>query len=155
MERIRIDDVDSRAGPATVKRPLAAALGASDVALNYYELAAGESFAYGYHRHESQEELFVVERGEVTFETKRGDVVAEAGEVVRFEPGEWQRGVNTGGKRVVALAIGAPQDAGETEIRRECERCGERTPHEVALADEGDGTVARCLDCGAVTGRFQ
>lgn len=154
MERIRVDEVDSRAGPAAVKRPLSAALGASDVALNYYELAAGESFAYGYHRHESQEELFVVERGEVTFETERGDVVVEAGEVVRFEPGEWQRGVNTGGKRVIAFAIGAPQEAGETEIRRECERCGDRTPHTVALADDG-GTLARCLDCEAVTGRFE
>ena len=154
MEKVRIDDVEGRPGPAAVARPLTDALGASDVALNYYELAPGESFAYGYHRHERQEELFVVQRGTVTFETESGDVPVEGGEVVRFAPGEFQRGVNEGDERVVALALGAPQVRGDTEIRRQCDDCGERTRHTVERADDG-GTLARCLDCDAVTGRFE
>jgi uncharacterized cupin superfamily protein len=60
MEKVRIDDVNRRIGPASVKRPLTDAIDAAHVALNYYELAPGESFAYGYHSHDSQEELFVI-----------------------------------------------------------------------------------------------
>jgi len=82
------------------------------MALNYYELAPGDSFAYGYHRHERQEELFLVQQGAATFETEAGDVVVEAGEVVRFVPGEFQRGVNEGEERVVAFALGAPRGRG-------------------------------------------
>jgi hypothetical protein len=51
MEKVRIEEIDSRVAPAEVKRPLTAALGASDLALNYYELAPGDSFAFGYHAH--------------------------------------------------------------------------------------------------------
>jgi len=154
MEKVRIEDVETRPGPAAVSRPLTSALGASDVALNYYEFAPGESFAYGYHRHERQEELFIVQQGRVMFETESGDVVVEAGEVVRFAPGEFQRGVNEGDERVVAFALGAPQTRGDTEIRRECGHCGERTGHTVERTDDG-GTLARCLDCDSVTGRFE
>jgi len=128
-------------------------VGADEVALNYYELASGDSFAYGYHRHERQEELFVVQQGTVTFETESGDRAVEAGEVVRFAPGEFQRGVNEGEERVVAFALGAPRDPGDTEIRRHCDDCGERTGHTVERADAG--TLARCLECESVTGRFE
>jgi mannose-6-phosphate isomerase-like protein (cupin superfamily) len=155
MEKVRIEDVDNRPGPATVLRSLTDALGATDLAINYYELAAGESFAYGYHRHETQEEVFLVQQGRVTFETESGDVSVEAGEVIRFAPGEFQRGVNEGSERVVAVALGAPQTRGDTEIRRECETCGERTRHTVERTDDGEGTLARCLDCDAVTGEFE
>ena len=152
MEKIRIENVDARPGPAAVSRPLTDALAASEVAINYYELAPGDSFAYGYHRHERQEELFLVQQGRVTFETETGDVSVESGEVIRFAPGEFQRGVNEGTARVVAFALGVPQRPGETDIRRACEACGERTRHTVD-ADDGE-RLARCLDCGTVTGRF-
>jgi uncharacterized cupin superfamily protein len=139
---------------ATVKRPLSRALGATNVSLNRYELVPGDSFAYGYHRHSSQEEVFVIERGTVTFDTDDGPVEVEAGEAVRFAPGEFQQGVNRGEARVVALAIGAPQDSGDVEIRRHCPECGERTPTTVESADGGDARRTRCLECGAETGRF-
>jgi len=155
MEKVRIEDIDCRPGPAAVKRPLTDALGASDVALNYYELTPGESFAYGYHRHESQEEIFIVQQGRVTFETETGDVSVEAGAVIRFAPGEFQRGVNEGDERVVAFAVGAPQARGDTEIRRECDACSERTSHTVERTDDKQGTRARCLNCDAVTGAFE
>jgi quercetin dioxygenase-like cupin family protein len=154
MERVDVDDVDDRMGPADVKRDLAGALDATDVALNYYELAPGESFGFGYHRHDGQEELFYVERGTVTFETEDGDVTVAAGETVRFAPGEWQLGTNEGDERVVALAVGAPQDMGRTTMLRECPDCEGRTENEIEMADDRSALVTICGDCGAETGRF-
>ncbi|MFB6117375.1 cupin domain-containing protein [Halosegnis sp.] len=158
MEKIRIDDLDSWQGPASVKRPLGQALGLMNAALNYYELAPGESFAFGYHRHEDQEEVFYILEGTVTFET--GDpedpttVAVKAGELIRFEPGEWQQGRNDGDERVRALALGAPADSGETTILRPCPDCGDQTPQSVERADDADALVTRCVECRAETGRF-
>ncbi|MFB6271199.1 MAG: cupin domain-containing protein, partial [Halobacterium sp.] len=121
MRTVRLDDLDSRMGPADVSLPLTDALGAANVALNYYELDAGDSFAYGVHAHQEQEEVFYVLSGTVTFHTldvddsgdvEDGEREVRAGELARFSPGEFQRGVNEGDERVEALAIGAPQDAG-------------------------------------------
>jgi len=146
-------------GPADVKRPLSDALGATELAINYYELAPGESFAFGRHRHAAQEEVFYVQQGTVTFETgppdgDPGRVTITAGEVIRFGPGEWQRGVNEGEERVVALALGAPQETGETTLSRECPDCGERTEATIEMTDDRDALVTRCVECGAETGRF-
>jgi uncharacterized cupin superfamily protein len=154
MEKVDIAELDSWMGPADVKRPVGRALGLEDAAANYYELAPGESFAFGYHKHEDQEEVFYVLEGEATFETEAGDVSVAAGEVIRFEPGEWQQGWNRGDTRVKALAIGAPQDSGETTILRDCENCGERTEQRIEATEEGDELVTLCLDCDAITGRF-
>ncbi|MFC7228471.1 cupin domain-containing protein [Salinirubellus salinus] len=154
MEHARIEDIDSWMGPATGKRSLTKALGATDVALNHYVLEPGESFAFGYHEHEGQEEIFYVMTGEATFETEDGDVSVGAGEAVRFGPGEFQQGWNRGDEQVVALAIGAPQESGETTILRECEACGERTGQEIQPTDAKDALVTLCLECGAETGRF-
>ncbi len=154
MERVRVDDVDNRLGPAAEKRPLSRALGTTGVAVNYYELAPGDSFAFGYHRHAAQEEVFVVESGTATFETEDGPVEVGAGEAVRFAPGEFQRGVNAGDERVRALALGAPTDGETTAILRACAGCGERTPQAIEMAPDGDALLARCEDCGGLTGRF-
>lgn len=154
MERVRLDDVDDWLGPAAVKRSLSRALGTTDVALNYYELAPGDSFAFGNHRHDDQEEVFVVEAGTVTFETEGGSIEVAAGEVVRFAPGEYQRGVNEGEDRVRALALGAPKDTGTSEILRSCPSCGERTSQTIEMTDDRDALVTRCEVCGGLTGRF-
>ncbi|MGQ4554503.1 cupin domain-containing protein [Halobellus sp. GM3] len=155
MDKIRIDDVDGEIDSATVKRPLTDAISAANVALNYYELAPGDSFAYGYHMHENQEEIFVVQDGRVTFETEEGDIDVGAGEVIRFAPGEYQQGTNTGEEPVVALVLGAPQEAGESKILRECVDCGERTPNTIERAPDGHAKITRCLACGTETGRFE
>lgn len=155
MERLPIDEVESRLGPAAVRRILGPALETTDVAINYYELDQGDSFGFGYHRHEGQEELFYVQEGTVTFETETGEVRAGPDEVVRFEPGEWQLGTNEDDQRVVALAIGAPKDAGETEMVRECPECGQRTHQSVDWAEDGEALVTLCVDCGAQTERFE
>ncbi len=86
MERVRLDDVENSLGPAAVKRRLTEPLGATDVALNHYELEPGDAFGFGYHRHSAQEEVFVVESGTVTFETEDGPVEVSAGEAVRSAP---------------------------------------------------------------------
>lgn len=154
MERVSLDDVDDLMGPADVKRRLGAALGMTDAAVNYYELAPGDSFGFGYHSHEDQEELFHVVEGTATFETATGDVEVGPGETIRFEPGESQLGTNRGDERVVALAVGAPKDAGELHMLRECPDCGGRTPNQIQLTDDREAIVTVCLECGFETGRW-
>ncbi|WP_254272991.1 cupin domain-containing protein [Haloarcula marina] len=154
MERTSLDDAPARLGPAAVKRSLSSALDTTELAMNYYELAPGETFGLGYHRHPEQEEVFYVQSGTATFETEDGDVTVEAGEAVRFAPGEWQLGRNDGDERVVALALGAPREANDTEMVRECPDCGERTRQRVALTDDRDALLTYCTACDAETGRF-
>lgn len=154
MEKVRIEDVDSKMGPASVARPLNEALGTTDVSVRYYELEPGESFAFGYHTHFDQEEVFYVQSGAVTFETASGDVAVTAGEAVRFGPGEYQRGVNEGDERVVALTLGAPKETTDLEMMRHCEVCGDRTPNTIEITDDQTELLTRCDDCGAETGRF-
>jgi len=154
MKHVRTEEVDSWMSPASVRRPLGKELDAEGMALNYFELAPGESFAFGYHRHADQEEVFFVVAGEATFETEDGETVVGEGEAVRFEPGEYQQGWNRGDERVVALALGAPADSGETDILRECENCGERTPQRIEPTDEKDALLTVCEGCEAETGRF-
>jgi uncharacterized cupin superfamily protein len=154
MEHTQLGDIDSWMGPADVKLPLGEVLGTTDVAINYYELAPGESFAFGYHRHADQEEVFHIQSGTATFETEDSDVVVEEGETIRFAPGEWQQGTNRGDERVVALALGAPADSGETEIRRECTTCRDRMSQRIEMTDDRDALVTICEGCGEETGRF-
>lgn len=54
MDKVGIDDIDDRLDSATVQRPLTDPLNATNVALNYCELAPGDSVAYGYHLHEKR-----------------------------------------------------------------------------------------------------
>lgn len=152
MKKVHVDDLDSFVSAADTFRPLSGALGTEHVAINHYELGPGDSFGFCYHRHHDQEEVFYVLAGTVTFETESGPVAVSEGEAIRFAPGEFQRGTNRDGERVVALAIGAPRTSEEIDLRRECPDCGERTPHSV---DFEDGVVVTtCLDCGAETGRY-
>jgi len=154
MKKVTIEEIDRRIDSATVTRPLTAALDASNVAINYYELAPGDSFAYGYHAHEMQEEVFIVLSGTVSFETENGETVVETGEAIRFAPGEFQQGTNRGDDRVEAIALGAPQNGGDLELRRDCETCGERTAQTIEWTDDREAKLTRCLDCGGRTGRF-
>ena len=153
MEKVSLDEMDEVPDSATVCKPFTGSLNADEVSLNYYELSKEDSFAYGYHRHMKQEEIFLVLEGVVTFETEEGEIKVEEGEVIRFAPGEYQRGVNKGSERVKAYAVGAPQEMGETEILKECGYCGERT--ENTIAKEEDELVTRCLECDGVTERFE
>jgi len=158
MEKVRIEEADNSVQPAAVMRPLTDALGATDLAINYYELEPGDSFAFAYHRHEIQEEVFYVQSGTATFRTEEGDVAVGPGEVVRFAPGEFQRGVNEGSERVVALALGAPLEYGDGERLRVCPDCESWTDQRIETAESGanggEARVTICVDCGAETGRW-
>jgi uncharacterized cupin superfamily protein len=154
MERVAIDETSNWLGPASEKRPLGRALGTEDVAINYYALDPGETFGFGYHKHDDQEEVFYVVEGTATFETEAGDVAVGPEEAIRFAPGEWQLGRNAGEERVVALAIGAPADSEDLEMHRECEDCGGRTPHRIEPREDGAALATICLECEAETARF-
>lgn len=158
MEKISIEDVENSVQPAAVMRKLTQPLGTTDFAINYYELEPGDSFAFAYHRHEVQEEVFYVQSGTATFETEDGDVEVEAGEIVRFPPGEFQRGWNRGDRRVVALALGAPLEYGTQVKLRECPSCASETDTTLERRTEPENgeeyVVALCTDCGTETGRW-
>ena len=51
MERVRVDDVENDVQPAAVVSKLTGPLGLTDLAVNYYELEPGDSFAFTHHSH--------------------------------------------------------------------------------------------------------
>ena len=155
MEHVTIADVPNSVQPAAVMRPLTEPLGCTDVAINYYELAAGDSFAFAYHAHEVQEELFLVLAGTATWETDDGLVTVEAGEAIRFGTDEFQRGWNTGDERIRAFAVGAPLSYGDQPKRADCPACDGREPVEITRpADDDEAVVTLCRSCGTEVGRW-
>ena len=156
MERVTVDEIDSESPPdegipdgamadsiGAVRR-LSEPLGTTEMAINYFELAPGESFTLSSHCHDEQEELFYVESGEITFETPGEDLRLGAGELLRVAPGEYQLGTNRGDERATAIAVGAPP--GERgKMLFECDDCGEHTPHRLDESAE----QYRCTECGA------
>jgi len=154
MEKVRIDDVDNSVQPAAEMRQLTDPLGLTDLAINYYELEPGDSFSFAYHSHEIQEEVFYVQDGTATFETESGDVTVEAGELLRFDRDEFQRGWNRGDEPVRALALGAPLEYGEQPKLRHCPDCDTETDSRLEGADDETAVVAYCQRCGSETGRW-
>lgn len=154
MERVSIEVVENRVQPAAVMRTLTEELGLEDCALNYYELEPGDSFAFAYHNHAVQEEIFYVLAGEATFETAEGPVTVRAREAVRFDRGEFQRGWNRGEDRLTALAMGAPLAYGKQVKLRDCATCGLRTDARLDYDEADAAVVASCRECGAETGRW-
>ena len=156
MEKIALTELDNHPQAAAVMYRLTDVLGLADVAINYYELETGDSFAFAYHKHEIQEEIFYIEKGTVTFETENSQVQVDAGEMIRFGPGEYQRGWNYGDDRVIALALGAPLEYGQQVTLRYCQKCGERTDNRLERSTErGEPIrVACCEVCGTETGRW-
>lgn len=154
MEKVAVDDLDNSIQPAAVMRHLTKPLGLTDMALNYYELEPGDSFAYAYHSHGVQEEAFFVVSGVATFDTEDGPVEVGPKEAIRFDRGEFQRGWNRGDEDVVALAFGAPLEYGTIVKLRDCERCGEQTDHDLTRADDEEAVVALCKECDDETGRW-
>jgi uncharacterized cupin superfamily protein len=145
MEHVAVDDVATTGRVADRRAGLTEPLGLSDAAINYFELAPGDGFSGGMHTHLDQEEVFYVLEGTATFETPETSVEVGAGEAIRFAPGEYQTGGNESDERVRGLAIGAPQDQGETRSGVECRDCG-ADYHEVHV-DDGQMRLV-CPGCG-------
>lgn len=158
MEHVAVEDVAVELNPMkvhSVRKPVSRALGTTDFAMNYFELAPGESFSGGLHRHNDQEEVFYVESGVATFEVglERERQEVAAGELIRFPPGEFQEGVNDGDERVVGWAVGAPgasHDWDELQSRVYCPECDGETTHDTDLV-EGRFELT-CTDCGTTQG---
>jgi mannose-6-phosphate isomerase-like protein (cupin superfamily) len=182
MERVSLDSVPTEPLAESSDRvALAPALGAEAVAINRYRIAPGEGFPGGLHAHGDQEEGFVVLAGTATFETYpplddvgpspaggngtdesgggAGEICrVEAGEAVRFAPGEFQSGRNDGDELLVALALGAPAESVDVRLPVPCPTCGDRglrletgaeAPTLHCPACEADSEPADCPDCGA------
>jgi uncharacterized cupin superfamily protein len=155
MERVTVDDVEAEPHPMGVnreRRDLSTALGTEHMAAVHYELEPGEQFSGGLHTHHDQEEIFYVLEGTATFEYgPDGDQeeVVEAGEVIRFAPGEFQCGHNQSDDRVVGVALAAPgsrHDWDALESFAPCGECDEVTSHGVREPDEA--FVIYCNECG-------
>ncbi|MFC6732835.1 MULTISPECIES: cupin domain-containing protein [unclassified Haladaptatus] len=156
MKKVAIDEVNVVTNPMNVhsiRRPVSRALGTEEFAMNYFELETGESFSGGLHTHYDQEEVFYVQSGTATFETKidgeRDTVTVDAGEAIRFAPGEFQQGLNGEDEPVVGFAFGAPgatHDWDEIESITYCRDCEEETPHGLDLTEKG-GFKMDCKEC--------
>jgi mannose-6-phosphate isomerase-like protein (cupin superfamily) len=171
MNHIDIADIETWPHPMGVnsdRRDVTGALEAEDVAIVRYELEPGEQFSGGLHTHHDQEELFYILEGTATFDvgpepdadhaeghaSERPDteeVVAEAGEVVRFPPGQFQCGRNRSDDAVVGLVIAAPDTRHSWEALESFAPCAGDcdgiTSHGVRQPD-GDGMVVYCNECG-------
>lgn len=154
MEKVSIEDVENSIQPAAVMRHLTGPLGLTDMAINYYELEPGDSFGFAYHNHEVQEEVFHIFEGTATFETGDGPVDVAAGEIIRFDREEFQRGWNRGEGRVRALALGSPLEYGEQIKLRHCPECGEQTDNRLESEEATESVVAYCKECEVETGRW-
>jgi uncharacterized cupin superfamily protein len=151
METIDTDDLDPQGQPrnrASVSEPL----GAQDFSMNYFELDPGEELTTSLHTHLDQEEAFLVLEGEATFETKP-DLDAESetvrvseGQIVRFDPGEYQQGRNESEERTRVLALGTPQESTDARIAAPCQNCGDTEYLALAMVD-GEPAL-ECPECG-------
>jgi uncharacterized cupin superfamily protein len=113
-----------------------------------------ESVGYAYHRHLDQEEIFYILRGIVTFETESRDVEVEAGEIIRFSPGEFQLGQNLGDERAHVLAIGAPRTSAELEYLRYCPTCDEKTIQVPEIEESPKAILIHCTECELKTDKI-
>lgn len=147
MDHVSLDDMENHPRVADVQKHVTDPLNLTDMALNYYELEPGDSFSGGLHTHMNQEEVFLVIEGTATFQTKDDAVEVGANEIARFAPGEYQEGRNDGDERVRAVAMGAPQEAGETRTAMPCQECDA----EYHIAEvTADGVELTCPECGNV-----
>lgn len=151
MERASASDPPA-GGERADRTDLGDALGTTDVSLVRYRLAPGEGLPSGLHAHADQEEVFLVRAGTVTFEhyvpgdpPTAGSVTVEAGEAVRFPPGEYQSGRNAGEEPCVVLALGAPRDTEAVRLPLPCPDCG----HPELRLDTDGGVAFACPGCGA------
>ena len=143
MEKVAINNTEAHAvGEDSARRGLSESLETTDIALNHYRIAPGEGLPGGLHAHMDQEEVFYVMEGVATFETEASPVEVTAGELLRFGPGELQRGWNSGDATVRALALGAPLEYGTAPKLRDCPACGERTENELERATDEEAVPA-------------
>jgi len=155
MKKVAIDEVEIETNPMevhSVRKPVSRALGTEHFAMNYFELEPRESFSGGMHTHHDQEEVFYVQEGTATFETPDDEIAVAEGELIRFAPGDYQKGYNDPGggrrkrRRVRARRTRCVPRLGRTRIYGACPDCGDEKPHGVDLV--AGGFRLTCTDCG-------
>ncbi len=82
-------------------------LGVSSFGINQMALAPGQRGRI--HRHERQEEVYLVLEGALTLLVEGEENVFEAGELVRIGPEVRRQLVNAGSEKVVLLALGGSE----------------------------------------------
>jgi mannose-6-phosphate isomerase-like protein (cupin superfamily) len=151
MQQIDVTDLNPRSNPRnseSVSRPLEA----DDFAMNYYVLEPGEEFSGSLHTHLDQEESFFILEGEATFErqptptAESETVTVSEGEMIRFEPGEYQQGRNEGDDEVRALAMGTPQQSADVRAAEACPECGDNEYLDFVMSD--GQPALECPECG-------
>lgn len=115
------------------------ALGVSTFGMNQMILRPGE--AGRIHRHQRQEEVYVVLAGTLTVIVDGLDHALAAGDVMRVAPDVRRQLVNRGGEPVVLLALGGaePHDGRDGEAFDSWEDTEPKPPADVPLP--ADGTV--------------
>jgi uncharacterized cupin superfamily protein/predicted RNA-binding Zn-ribbon protein involved in translation (DUF1610 family) len=162
MDKTSIDDLEPDAIGGVERRRLPDPLGTTDVAINHYRVPPGNGLPGGLHAHADQEEIFVVVEGTATFETLEGRVTVDAGEAIRFAPGEFQSGTNDAADALVVLGMGAPRETDDVRIPVACPACdhedlrletghgdGDDDGNENEDTEDGPGISFVCPDCGA------
>lgn len=142
MERTAVSDIDA---PDSSGHSLTDALGTEYIAAHWYHLSPGEGLPGGLHAHVDQEEVFLVVAGVAAFETLEGEVHVEAGEAIRFAPGEYQSGRNAGDTELDVLALGAPRDSDDVRVPATCPDCGAGS----LRLETDDGLTFGCPACAA------
>jgi uncharacterized cupin superfamily protein len=116
---------------------LRAELGVSAFGLNLVLLRPGQRGRI--HRHERQEEVYIVLQGTLTLVIEREEHVLGRGELARVAPGVRRQLVNRGGETLAILAIGGStgHEGRDGRAYGSWEETGEgRPPAEVPLPDD-------------------
>lgn len=152
MQKIDIDELNPTESPQG-RESISAPLEAQDFSMNYYVLDPGEEFSGSLHAHMDQEESFFVLEGEATFEASQepsGEtetVTVGAGEMIRFDPGEYQQGRNEADEQLRALALGTPQESTDVRAAVPCQKCGDSDYMAFVIRD--GGPALECPECDA------
>ena len=103
-----LDDLGSNFGgpPDLEFRSATKALGLEESGLTYQRVPPGYRFPYG-HTHKTQEEVYVVVRGDGRMKVDDEIVDLKEWDAVRVPPGTW-RGYEAGPEGLEILVIGAP-----------------------------------------------
>lgn len=156
MKRVSVDEIENSPHPEEihdVRRRISPALGVDNVSINYYELRPGEYLSGGLHAHTDQEEIFYVDSGVAIFEvgTEGFEVTVEAGELIRFELGEFQVGRNGGNETLICWGFGAPGDRHNWDALKSyelCPTCSKEQVHKTGTIDDGIFELI-CENCGS------
>jgi mannose-6-phosphate isomerase-like protein (cupin superfamily) len=116
--------------------PLRRALGVTSFGLNQMLLRPGQRGRI--HRHERQEEVYLVLSGRLTVEVEGAPHDLEEGELIRVAPGVRRRVLNLGPDLVSVLAIGgaAPHEGRDGLAYADWDDDDPRPPQEVPLPED-------------------